>query len=89
MAEPIRVLVADDHPLLLEGVLATLRAADDFSVVGSATDAVGATRLAATQRPDIAVLDVTMPGGGLSAARDIVAVSPNTRIVECFGLTPR
>lgn len=77
----IRVIVADDHPLLLEGVLATLRAADGFEVVGSATDAAGAGKLATRQQPDIALLDVTMPGGGVNAAREIATASPGTRIV--------
>jgi DNA-binding NarL/FixJ family response regulator len=82
MSEPVRVVVADDHPLFLEGVVATLRGVPGFAVVGKAHDAPGAVRLAREHMPDIALLDVTMPGGGgLQAARDIATVCPATRIV--------
>ncbi len=77
----IRVVVADDHPLFLDGLVAALRAADDIDVVGQAGDAAGALRLVRTHRPQVVLLDVTMPGGGLSAARDVGQVSPETRIL--------
>ena len=81
MTDPIRLIVADDHPLFLEGVVGSLRAAGDLEVLGAASDAEGALRLAREHLPDVALLDVTMPGGGLAAARDISAVCPATRIV--------
>ncbi len=81
MSEPIRVVVADDHPLFLDGVLHSLRAAPDIAVVGTATDAVGALRLAREHVPDLALLDVSMPGDGLQAARDIAMACPATKIV--------
>ena len=81
MRDSISVIVADDHPLFLEGVLTSLRAADDIIVVGQATDAAGALRLAREHLPDLALLDVTMPGGGIKAARDIATVCPATKIV--------
>lgn len=81
VSERITVIVADDHPLFLEGVIGSLSAAQDVVVVGQATSASGAVRLAREHIPDIALLDVTMPGGGLQAARDIAECCPATRVV--------
>ncbi len=81
MTERIRILVADDHPLFLDGLVATLSADDELEVVASAGDAEAAVRAATEQRPDIALLDVAMPGGGLVAAARITGVSPATRVV--------
>ena len=68
MTVPIRLLVADDHPLFLDGLVATLSADEDMEVVATAGDASSAVRAAGEQRPDLALLDVAMPGGGLEAA---------------------
>src|SRR5919197_5471642 len=80
MADPLRVIVADDHPLFLDGVAGSLSAAG-LAVVGRATTAADAVRLAREHRPDMALLDVAMPGGGLRAAREIAAACPATKIV--------
>ena len=81
MVEPIRIVVADDHPQFLEGVITSLRTAEDIEIVGQAGDADGAVRIVREHVPDVALLDVTMPGGGLEAARKIATASPATRIV--------
>ena len=81
MSDSIRVVVADDHPLFREGVVRSLAAVDDLQVVGQASDAAGALKLVQQQLPDVALLDVTMPGGGIRAARDISTAAPATRIV--------
>src|SRR4051812_47098017 len=82
MGDPIRVVVADDHPLFREGVITSLATADDIEVVGQAADAESAVRVVREQLPDLALLDVTMPGGGgLEAARKIATACPATRIV--------
>jgi two-component system, NarL family, nitrate/nitrite response regulator NarL len=79
--DAIRVLVADDHPMFRAGVVASLGAAPDIEVVGQADDGPAALRLARDLLPDVALLDVNMPGGGLVAARDITAACPATRVV--------
>ena len=81
MSEQIRVVVADDHPLFREGVITSLRSMDDINVVGQAENADEALRVVREELPDLALLDVTMPGGGIEAARKITAACPATRIV--------
>jgi two-component system nitrate/nitrite response regulator NarL len=81
MTDPIRVVVADDHPLFLDGVVAALGSAGDIEVVGSTSDGSGALRLTRELHPDLVLLDVTMPGGGLQTARQISAAFPETKIV--------
>lgn len=77
----IRVLIADDEPPLLRMVADFIRAYDGFEVAGLAVDADEAANLAAEIQPDVALLDVRMPGGGVSAARAIRVRSPSTQIV--------
>ncbi|HEX6208231.1 MAG TPA: EAL domain-containing protein [Actinomycetota bacterium] len=85
----IRVLIADDDPRVRK-VLATTLDADELDVVGIAADAEEAIRLAAAERPDVALLDVRMPGGGGgAAARGIAALSPETTIVAHSALEDR
>ena len=81
MSEQIRVVVADDHPLFREGVVTSLRSMDDINVVGQAENGDEALRVVREELPDLALLDVTMPGGGIEAARKIAAACPATRIV--------
>lgn len=81
MTDTIRVIVADDHPMFRAGVVASLGAASDLEVVAQAGDAAGALALVLEHHPDIALLDIAMPGGGLNAARDITVACPATRVV--------
>jgi DNA-binding NarL/FixJ family response regulator len=81
MSDPIRVVVADDHPLFREGVVTSLRAIPDIDVIGQAESAEDAVRVVREDLPDVALLDVTMPGGGIEAARKIASACPATRIV--------
>lgn len=67
------VLVADDHPIFRDGLVKSLEEDGTFSVVGVASSAMEATELAASLRPDIALLDLSMPGGGLSAIAQIAS----------------
>jgi DNA-binding NarL/FixJ family response regulator len=81
MSDPIRVIVADDHPLFREGVITSLQSDPDMCVIGQAENADDAVRVVREELPDIVLLDVTMPGGGIEAARKIAAACPATRIV--------
>jgi DNA-binding NarL/FixJ family response regulator len=77
----IRIVVVDDHPLFREGVATTLASYPDIEVVGEGCSADEALRLARDMLPDVLLLDVSMPGGGVNAARTIAAAYPVIRIV--------
>lgn len=80
--EPLRVLVADDDPMIRMALSEVLAAEPGLQVVAIAEDAVEAAELAAVHTPDVAVLDVRMPhGGGKHAAREIRTRSPRTQLL--------
>jgi DNA-binding NarL/FixJ family response regulator len=77
-----RILVADDHPIVLAGLRRLLDAQDGFAVVAEAADGMEAVDGAIAQPVDLAILDVSMPRKtGLQAARDITRRSPQTRVL--------
>lgn len=79
---PIRILIADDEPALRDAIASLLAHEDGLVLVGEAGDADQAIELAATSRPDVAIVDVSMPaGGGARAAREIIRLSPDTRVI--------
>ncbi|RUU93365.1 response regulator transcription factor [Mesorhizobium sp. M7A.F.Ca.MR.176.00.0.0] len=77
----IRIAVVEDHPLFREGVTRSLSEIGGFEVVGQGATAQDAERLASTVRPDILLLDISLPGGGLAAAVSILANHPTQKIV--------
>ncbi len=80
--EPIRVLLADDHRMVRAGLAALLETADGIRVVGQATDGHQAVQLALRLRPDVVLMDLSMPIlDGLEATRQILSVLPATRIL--------
>ncbi len=80
--DSIRILIADDHGVLRAGLRALLDAESDLQVVGEATDGSEALRLAGELRPDIVLLDVSMPGpGGIKVTRKLGKVVPDARIL--------
>lgn len=81
MGDKVTLVVADDHPLYREGVVRTLTEQTDLAVLGEGASADEAVSLVAAHMPDLALLDISMPGGGLSAARRIAEAFPTVRIV--------
>jgi DNA-binding NarL/FixJ family response regulator/EAL domain-containing protein (putative c-di-GMP-specific phosphodiesterase class I) len=81
-AEPIRVILADDHPEFLDALASIVRREVDLRLVGKARDTAGAIRLATLYQPDVALVDWRMPGGGgATAIEEIGRVSPSTRVM--------
>ncbi|GJG86520.1 DNA-binding response regulator [Gemmatimonadetes bacterium T265] len=81
-APPIRVLVCDDHAVVREGIRHVLAGEPGFEVVAEAANGEQALTLAAAHRPDVVVLDVTMPGeSGLRVAPKLRAAVPGTRVL--------
>jgi len=78
----IRVVLADDHPIVRQGLRALLESEAGCEVVGEAADGLTAIDLIGQLQPDIAIVDVQMPDwGGLEVARRIASRSPGTRVV--------
>jgi DNA-binding NarL/FixJ family response regulator len=77
----VRVLIADDHPPTRAGVRLSLEAGGMFEVCAEAPNAVAAVEAAKRLRPDVALLDIHMPGHGVRAAREITATCPQTAVV--------
>jgi DNA-binding NarL/FixJ family response regulator len=78
---PIRTLLADDHEPTREEIRFALEHDGSFAVVAEAADAPGAIEAAVRERPEVCVLDIRMPGGGIAAAWEIHARLPQSRIV--------
>lgn len=77
-----RVIVADDHPLVRKGIIATLAGETDLEVIGEATDGLGVQSVSKQLQPDVILLDLNMPGA--SATETIAVVRehcPDTRII--------
>jgi NarL family two-component system response regulator LiaR len=72
MTEPIRVLIADDHPIVREGLEVVLASEPDMALVAQATNGAEAVRMAQETRPDVIIMDLQMPvKDGLTAIREI------------------
>ncbi len=82
MAGKIRVLIADDHAILREGVRALLSLTPDIEVVGEASDGLEAIERTRQLSPDVVLMDIGMPGlGGLEATLEIANVAPRARVL--------
>jgi DNA-binding NarL/FixJ family response regulator len=82
MVEPIRILVAEDHPLFRKGVISLLSSVPDFEVVGEASTGEEAVARAAQLQPDVVLMDLQMPEvNGIEATRRILQESPSVRIL--------
>ncbi len=82
MEQVLKVLVADDHPLILQGLRRTLEACDDIDVVGEARSGTELLALVERRRPDVVLLDMRMPGAdGVECVTQIKASSPDVKAV--------
>lgn len=86
---PIRVIAVDDKSQFQDALAALLADERSLVLVGAAADAQTAIDLAERVRPDVALVDVRMPGGGANAARGILAVSPSTKLIALSALNDR
>ncbi len=78
----IGVVLADDHPIVLQGLKGLLESEPDMDVLGEATDGREAVRLALELKPDLLVMDVSMPGiSGIEAARIIAHDMPSIKVI--------
>ena len=82
MVEPIKILIADDHPVVREGLIAMIRREPDFMVVGEATNGLEAVNKAKELKPDVILMDLRMPEmDGVEAIRQVSMAEPNTKFI--------
>jgi len=84
--EKTRILLAEDHKVVREGTRRLLESQPDFEVVGEASDGIEAVELAKKLKPEIIIMDVSMPRlNGIEATRQIKAIYPNIAILPLTG----
>jgi NarL family two-component system response regulator LiaR len=81
MNAPIRLVIADDHVLVRQGIRAFLETCADLTIVGEAEDAASAAAICIEQKPQVALVDLVMPGGGIAATRNIRSACPDTQVI--------
>ena len=82
MTEKIRIVLADDHPIVLDGLRNLIRAEPDFELVGEAASGLSALKIIREQRPDVAVLDISMPElNGIVLSRRLAGEMPELRLL--------
>jgi DNA-binding NarL/FixJ family response regulator len=86
MAESIRLLIADDHPMFLEGVVHSLENEQDIEIIGQVSSGEEAFEIIIEKLPDVVMLDITMPGeGGISTTKRIATNYPVIKIIILTG----
>jgi DNA-binding NarL/FixJ family response regulator len=86
----IRVLIADDHPLMRKGLADILAGVEGIEVVGAAQDGAAALALAHAVRPDIVLMDISMPGmDGIEATEKLVEMNIGARVVMLTSYSER
>ncbi len=81
MTDLTTIIVADDHPLFRAGVVQKLNECSWFSVVAECDNSAEAVKLVRKYQPNVALLDISMPGGGIDAAKKIAELGNQTKIV--------
>src|ERR1017187_1579706 len=82
LAQPIRVILADDHPILRAGIREALRELPGLEVTGEVNDGREAIEMVKAQQPDVVFMDISMPGlNGLEATERIVKAFPKVRVI--------
>jgi DNA-binding NarL/FixJ family response regulator len=82
VTEKIRIVLADDHPIVLDGLRNLIRAEGDFELVGEAGSGLTALKIIREQRPDVAVLDISMPElNGIVLSRRLTADMPELKLL--------
>jgi DNA-binding NarL/FixJ family response regulator len=82
VTEKIRIVLADDHPIVLDGLRNLIRAEADFELVGEAASGLSALKIIREQRPDVAVLDISMPElNGIVLSRRLAGEMPALRLL--------
>jgi two-component system nitrate/nitrite response regulator NarL len=81
MFERIRVAVVDDHPLFRDGVTHTFRNSEELDLVAMGGSRDDAVRIVKEEKPDVLLLDIQLPGGGIEAAQLIAGMSCKTKVV--------
>ncbi len=88
--EVIRVLIADDHPLMRKGLADILDGVEGIEVVGSAEDGAAAVALTYAVKPDIVLMDISMPGmDGIEATEKLVEMESGARVVMLTSYSER
>ena len=78
----VRILLADDHKIIVDGLRSLLERSNDLKVVGQASDGLSAVRLAADLSPDLVIMDISLPGlNGIDATRRILEVNPRVKVI--------
>jgi DNA-binding NarL/FixJ family response regulator len=89
-AMSIRIILVDDHKIMLEGLVSLIEKQPDLEVVAQAEDGQQAIKLARELSPDVIIMDVNMPGlGGIDATRQILAENPLVKILALSGHSSR
>ena len=82
MTEKTRIVLADDHPIVLDGLRNLIRAEPDFELVGEAASGLSALKIIREQHPDVAVLDISMPElNGIVLCRRLAGEMPALRLL--------
>jgi two-component system nitrate/nitrite response regulator NarL len=81
MSGDVTIAVIDDHPLFREGVARSLAEIKGFVIVAEGGSCEDAVRIAETLKPEVILLDISMPGGGLEALREILQRDPEQKII--------